>query len=168
MVEMIIGGNASPLVKTEDGVSAYSLAIDSGRKVVALLIAEAAVLYSITYGNMEGQLEYLKHGAYVNIRNSAGYTPLMSAVSIGDLTSVKELLNLGADPNRTENDGWSSLHFAAVNGFQDIAELLMQYKADPAIRTVNGKSARNLAEEQGYPNIVSILPDLLEFDQEDF
>lgn len=45
--QALLAGNASPLIATPKGETAYSLAVDSGRKVVALIIAEGAVLHGI-------------------------------------------------------------------------------------------------------------------------
>jgi ankyrin repeat protein len=36
----------------------------------------------------------LKHGAYVDIRNGAGYTPLISAASKGDMVMVAQLIKM--------------------------------------------------------------------------
>ena len=90
MVEILLEGNASPLAVASDGTStAYSQALASGRKLVAMMIAEAAALHSIESQNMASLLESLSNGAYVNIRNPAGWTPLIYATSIGNQEAVK-------------------------------------------------------------------------------
>jgi hypothetical protein len=61
-VEVLLEGNASPLAVSVDGSTAYSLALSSGRKLVALMIAEAAVLHSIESQNLPSTLEYLQNG----------------------------------------------------------------------------------------------------------
>lgn len=165
MVDVLLSGNASPLVKTEDGATAYSMAMDSGRKLVALMIAEAAVLHAIGLEDIDSQLEYLRHGAYVNIRNVAGFTPLISATSVGNARAVQELLGLGADPNRVENDGWAPLHFAAVSGMEEIAETLLAAEAHAGIATNDGRTARSIAEVAGHAALVDLIPDVLEMEE---
>ena len=61
-MEVLLDGNASPLAVSTDGSTAYSLALSSGRKLVALLIAEAAVLHSIESQNLTLVLENLQNG----------------------------------------------------------------------------------------------------------
>lgn len=165
MVEMLLSGNASPLIKTEDGATAYSMAMDSGRKLVALMIAEAAVLHAIGLEDIDSQIEYLKHGAYINIRNGAGFTPLISATSTGHINAVRELLDMGADPNRVESDGWSPLHFAAVNGYEEITEILIEAEAHAGIAANDGRTARSIAEEAGHKSIVDLIPDIMEIEE---
>jgi ankyrin repeat protein len=162
MVELLIAGNASPLLKANDGTTAYTKAVDSGRKVVALLIAESAVLHGIEMGNQSAQIEYLKHGAYVNIRNGAGYTPIIAAASVGNLAAVKELILMGADCNRQENDGWAAIHFAAVRGDELVVKALLEANAAPGIVTEDGRTARSIAETAGHRSILDIVPDVTE------
>ena len=97
MVELMIASNADPAIATESGATAYTLAFESGRKLVAFLIAESAVLHGITEGNMEQIIKYIHNGAYVNIITPAGWTPLISAAAGGHDATVNELLALGAN-----------------------------------------------------------------------
>ena len=50
MVESLLAANADPSITTNDDLSAYEVAVESGRKIVALQIAEACVLRGI-YNN---------------------------------------------------------------------------------------------------------------------
>ena len=63
LVEVLLEGNASPLAVASDGSTAYSLALSSGRKLVAFLIAEAASLHSIESQNLNSLLESLQNGS---------------------------------------------------------------------------------------------------------
>lgn len=162
MVEILLAGNASPLIKNEKGDSAYSLAMDSGRKLVALMIAEAAVIHGIDMDDSAVQLEYLKHGAYIDIRNGAGYTPLISAASKGGLDTVNELIKMKADCNRVEQDGWSALHFAAVRGDVKMVDALLKANAAPGIVSVDGRTARMIAETNNFKDVVKLIPDVVE------
>ena len=89
MVQVLLDGNASPLIKSSDGSTAYSLALAAGRKLVAYMIAEASALHAIESENLPELLESLNNGAYVNIRNPAGWTPLIYATYVGNKEAVK-------------------------------------------------------------------------------
>eukprot|EP01036_Dinobryon_divergens_P022347 gene22347-30593_t len=166
LVEVLLEGNASPLAVSTDGSTAYSLALSSGRKLVALLIAEAAVLHSIESQNLTSVLENLQNGAYVNIRNVAGWTPLIYATSTGNKEAVKAIVDLGADCNRSENDGWTALHFAASAGYDEIVEILLKANINPGIKNVKGQVAKALAKELGHTKVVDLIPDVPETDEE--
>mmetsp|Transcript_24892 Transcript_24892/g.34157 ORF Transcript_24892/g.34157 Transcript_24892/m.34157 type:complete len:292 (-) Transcript_24892:251-1126(-) len=166
MVEILLDGNASPLAVANDGSTAYSQAIASGRKLVAMMIAEAAALHSIEGQNMASLLESLANGAYVNIRNPAGWTPLIYATSIGNKEAVKAIIDMGADCNRSENDGWTALHFAASGGYEEIADLLLKANINPGIKNVAGKVAKTLAKELNFPKVVDLIPDTPDTDEE--
>ncbi len=158
MVEILLAGNAAPLQTANDGSTAFSFATQSGRHLVAYMIAEAAALHGIDGDNLDLLLDAIRLGAYVNIRNVAGWTPLMLSAARGNVDAVKELLTFGADPNRSENDGWTSLHFAAAGGHDEIVELLLNAKADPSIRTVDGRTARDIAVSGEHRVVADLLP----------
>jgi ankyrin repeat protein len=158
MVEVLLGANASPIQKDGTGRDAYQYAVDSGRQLVALIIAEASAIYSIEADNMEEVLKSLQRGAYVNIRNSAGWTPTIYASARQDITALKEILKYGPDLNRTENDGWTALHFAASQGNVETARLLIENNANPVQRTVNGKTPRDIAIDENRSEILEFLP----------
>lgn len=158
MVELLLAANASPLQKDNTGNDAYAAAVSAGRQVVALLVAEAAAIHAIETENSADLVNALTHGAYANIRNGAGWTPMMYAVARGDLDLVKKILKYGPDLNRTENDGWTALHFAASTGNLDIVKLLLEHNADAFVRNVNGKTAREIAQEEKHQAVVDFLP----------
>jgi cytohesin len=160
MVEILLAANASPLPKSSDGITAYSAAEASGRRLVALMIAEATAIHAIETEDTESLLSSLADGAYVNIRNNVGWTPLIYAVVHGDAGAVAQVLKYGADPNRAENDGWTALHFAAMNGQEENVGLLMKAGARSQMRNLKGDTARDLALAEGFQNIADLLPEI--------
>eukprot|EP00349_Pseudokeronopsis_sp_Brazil_P003330 CAMPEP_0202963838 /NCGR_PEP_ID=MMETSP1396-20130829/7877_1 /ASSEMBLY_ACC=CAM_ASM_000872 /TAXON_ID= /ORGANISM="Pseudokeronopsis sp., Strain Brazil" /LENGTH=279 /DNA_ID=CAMNT_0049685415 /DNA_START=53 /DNA_END=892 /DNA_ORIENTATION=+ len=158
MVEVLLAGNASPLQTAADGQDAYHSAVNAGRQVVALLIAESSAIHAIESDNKEALVTALTRGAYVNIRNGAGWTPMMYAVARGDIDLVKTVLKYGPDLNRTENDGWTALHFAASAGQLDIVKILLENNADAFIRNERGETAREVAIRENHKEVADLLP----------
>lgn len=158
MVELLLAGNANPLQKDNAGNDAYISAVSAGRQLVALLVAESAAIHAIESENSDELLNALTHGAYVNIRNGAGWTPMMYAVAKGDVDLVKKILKYAPDLNRTENDGWTALHFAASTGNLELTKLLLEHNADAFARNTDGKTARDIALEEKHQAVVDLLP----------
>lgn len=174
---MLLRGNASPLIETKDKQTAYTFARESGRQLVMNMIAEATVLHALDMENAELAAKAISQGGYVNMRNGAGWTPLMLATAQGNLGKpsllpfspcpatdpfssavVEELLTAGADANRTENDGWTALHFAASAHADEIVALLIKFNVDPHIRNVAGKTARDIAVENAFDSTAELIP----------
>jgi ankyrin repeat protein len=158
MVEALLAGNASPLQKALDGSDAYQSAVNAGRQLVALLIAEASAVHAIESDNTEALVTALTRGAYSNIRNGAGWTPMIYAVAKGDMQLISTILKYGPDLNRTENDGWTALHFAASTGNVEAAKTLLSKNADAFARNVEGKTARDIAIQENHQEVADILP----------
>jgi len=152
-VETLLANNASPLQKNAAGEDAWDTSRRANRQVISSLIAESATIHALNAEDLESVRESIRRGSFVNIRNAAGWTPLILATARGDLEAVKEILAHGADANRTENDGWTSLHFAADSGFDKIVDALLENDADRTIRNVAGKSAYDLAMDNNFLTI---------------
>jgi len=165
MVELLLRHNANPLAVDNNGTSAFDYAFNAGRKFLALLIAEQSTLYSIASGDMSGVLKsVIDQGAYVNIRNDVGYTPLIFAAHENNLDAVQKLINHGSDPSRVEADGWSALHFACDYGNKEIVKILMDAKVDYTLRTFKeNKTARDFAVDKD-PEILHMIPENVEQD----
>lgn len=114
-------GNADPSFINAKGESAHSMALESGRQLVALMISEACVLRKLHSFDEDAHdliLTHIKHGAYINIQSHSGWTPLIYACEKGNVTAVAELVKMNANINHAESDGWTALHFAALNGHE--------------------------------------------------
>jgi ankyrin repeat protein len=76
-------------------------------------------------GWVEGVEILAEKGASTDLANSAGETPLISAVHRRDLALIRVLLEAGADPDRSDNSGRSARDYAALLGPQSsiMAEL---------------------------------------------
>jgi len=158
IVEVLLAANADPSQES-DGVSAYDLAIEAGRPLVAHMLAEACVLRGIYNDDPDLISISVKRGAYINIPTPAGWTALVYAAASGNFVLAKELLASRADPNRAENDGWCPLHFAAHNGHKDIVDLLLDNGANANYYSRDNKIAKDLARDAGFMDIVEMIPD---------
>ncbi len=94
----------------------------------------------------------------MNIRNPAGWTPLIYAVSKGELETVNSIIAHGADANRAENDGWTALHFAAAGGHVDIVQALLKANIDYTIENEKGQTARDVATELKLQEVIDVIP----------
>lgn len=68
MVHRLLKGNADPTFVNEKNQSAYSFAVESKRKVVALTIAEACILYKMHEFHddaHESIIANIKNGKYI-------------------------------------------------------------------------------------------------------
>lgn len=163
MVELMVGANANPLLKSKQGDTAYSLAAKRHR--VALVIAEACAIHAIERSDTAALLEAIEHGAYVNIHNSAGWTPLIYATAVGNVEAVQTLLRHGAEADRQENDGWTALHFAASNGNEALIRILLEAGASAGVRAGlagDGLTAKEVATQEGHLEAAELIPDMAE------
>lgn len=67
-------------------------------------------------GFFEGVEHLITAGARVDTPNSAGETPLISAVHRRDTQMMRALLKAGADPDRADNSGRSARDYAELGG----------------------------------------------------
>jgi len=86
---------------------------------------------------------YLKAGFSPNVRDSAGWTPLMCAAAQGDLSIATTLLQAKADVNAESRDSADAYHVAVKSGYLDMAAMLVETGAHLALAEV---SAFHLAE----------------------
>lgn len=76
-------------------------------------------------------------GAYINVTNEMGQTPLMVLVFYRhpptkrptQLKAVQWLLRQGADPNARDKGGYTALDFAAMNGDEESVQMMLEYGA---------------------------------------
>jgi ankyrin repeat protein len=65
------------------------------------------------------------HSSELNLRDSQGRTPLMSASLSGRENSVQALLNANADVNIGEENGYTPLHGAGFQGRASVSKILL-------------------------------------------
>lgn len=89
------------------------------------------LLFSAEKGHFEHAKKALRQGAYVNVRDSSGKTPLMHAAIFGnsDLVMLLILNGAGADFSIKDYEGKTALMYAIEKKHTKIIELLKSYGA---------------------------------------
>ena len=113
------------------------------KEVVDLFFAAART------GNEEVINEFLKHGFPVNIKNHAGFTPLMMAAYYGHQKIVTALLEKGADRCARDNKGNTALMGAIFKLEWSIAKQLRQVDCDARAKQTGQKTTEEFAKVIG-------------------
>ena len=119
-------------------------------------------LHAATWSNRKKVIEFLlKNDADPNIKNLAGYTPLLLACrkeSSESFPIMKVLLMNGAQPWLTNNNGNNALHWSSHLGRKDVTEwLLGEDDLNVDIPNDDGLSALMLAAKSGKDQIIQML-----------
>ena len=117
--------------------------MSSQQELVALFFAAAKT------GNDEVIHEFLKYGFPVDVRNSAGFTPLMMATYYGHQTIVTTLLNHGADRCARDNKGNTALMGELFKMEFAIAKQLRQVDCDAQAKQTGQKTTAEFAKVIG-------------------
>lgn len=135
VVRKLIAQGIDPNSRAEDGLPAIHKAFrDDSPKVVEVLIDQPAL--------------------NVNLRNSAGETPLMMAAIRGNLSAMRRLIERGAQVNQ---EGWTPLHYAASQTAVEPLALLLEKGADINARSPNGSTALMMAARYGSEDGTKLL-----------
>lgn len=135
VVRKLIAQGIDPNSRAEDGLPAIHKAFrDDSPKVVEVLIDQPAL--------------------NVNLRNSAGETPLMMAAIRGNLSAMRRLIERGAQVNQ---EGWAPLHYAASQTAVEPLALLLDKGADINARSPNGSTPLMMAARYGSEDGTKLL-----------
>jgi ankyrin repeat protein len=123
IARMLIDHDANLFAKKNDGATPITMA--AGHPDIANLIKLDLELAEVAgKGDVKAVKERLDNGAYVNVRDPEGRTPLTEAAWEGRVAVVKLLLSSGANPNAKKNDGATPLSIATGRGYKEITEML--------------------------------------------
>ncbi len=140
LVDLFVRGGINVNASDDDKSTALQIALKSGFTVIALIL--------------------LKAGADVNVRDAAGFTPLLMAcgkTTPGYKEVAEKLVLRGADPNARDPLGWTPLLLAISAGNAELVNQLLENGASPMARTRRGENAKDLAQKFGHENLVDLL-----------
>ncbi|KAL9250221.1 Acyl-CoA-binding domain-containing protein [Drosera capensis] len=98
-------------------------------------------------GDIDNLVKCIDAGVSVNIKDSAGRTPLHWAVDRGNFSAVELLISKHADVNMKDDEGQTPLHYAVVCDWVTIAEFLVKHNADVNIKDDDGSSPVDICEK---------------------
>ncbi|MDR0737309.1 MAG: ankyrin repeat domain-containing protein [Zoogloeaceae bacterium] len=107
-------------------------------------------------GNLPMLELFYRHGANVNLENSAGEQALLLAVWKHRRAAIDWLLAHGATLNRPPGQ-WSALHYAAFSGRADLVAELLERGADIDARSPGGATPLMMAIYSGKPDVARLL-----------
>ena len=127
IAKLLLDHGADIFAKKAHGETAYDMAA-AHQDIAQMIKREIDLLDAATKGDLKLVKELLGKGAYVNVRDPDGRTPLTEAIWSNNVELVKLLLEHGANPNSKKNDGATPLSIALGRAYgqprQEIVELL--------------------------------------------
>ncbi|XP_026161374.1 CARD- and ANK-domain containing inflammasome adapter protein [Mastacembelus armatus] len=119
--------------------------------------ALASALFSAVKLNLSGAVTALiDSGAYVNVCDKQGYTPLLLSAELGHTEVFSVLVENQAKLDATLSD-LSALHLAVHSGSVPIVETLLEKGLDPNITGPKDRTPLHLAAQCNRPEIVDLL-----------
>jgi ankyrin repeat protein len=141
----------------ENGASVNATDKDGDTALIAAACDCAVIDMPDTYESMKLLLQ--KH-ADPNVRNKAGMTALMDAVTWSRTDNMKLLLDYGANLNAKNSVGDTALMIAASGGVIDLtpaAKLLIERGANIETRNKRGETALMIAKKNHFQDTVRLL-----------
>lgn len=123
IVKLLLDHDADVFARKAHGETAYDMAA-SHQDIAEMIKREMDLLEAAAKGDSKLVKELLDKGAYVNVRDPDGRTPLTEAVWNNNVELVRLLLARGANPNAKKNDGATPLSIAQGKAYKEIADLL--------------------------------------------
>lgn len=108
-------------------------------------------------GNLARLSDLLKSNpAQLELRNTAGMTPLHLAAREGKAEAVKFLIDKGADILALTKTSYDALSLATLNAQKDVISLLLEKGAIPTSQNIDGDTAITLAERAGKQEVLQL------------
>jgi uncharacterized protein len=123
IAKMLLDKGADVFAKKNDGATPLTMA-SSHKEIAEMIQREIQLLEVAGKGDNAMVRELLDKGAYVNVRDPEGRTPLTEAAWNNHVETVKLLLDKGANPNAKKVDGATPLSIATTKRHKEIVELL--------------------------------------------
>ena len=99
----------------------------------------------------------VNNGAYLDVRNNYGVTPLIWSANNGHIKTLKAIINRNPDIEATANNGKTSLLWASTWGHVDIMEYLIEKGANIEAQDKIGLTSLMCAVQYNHINAVELL-----------
>ena len=123
IAKTLLDRGADVFAKKNDRATPLTMA-SSHKEIAEMIQREIQLLEVAGKGDNAMVRELLDKGAYVNVRDPEGRTPLTEAAWNNHVETVKLLLEKGANPNAKKLDGATPLSVATSKRHKEIVELL--------------------------------------------
>lgn len=118
-----------------------------------------ALLVAAKSGDISMVRTLISQGAYINIKDKYGCTPLHLAAMNGHTSVVEMLIAKGADINDKMMVGMTPLHGAAQMNQTEMVKLLIDKGADVNARDISGHTPLHVAAFEGHLAVAELLLD---------
>lgn len=165
-VRALVAGGASLRITPErDGIAPVEHARSRGQAAVVRTLERAldapdldrpgrALLAAAKTGDADAAAIALRQGADVEVRDGAGRTPLLIAVTEDRLAVARLLVAMGASPDALDARHDTPWLVTGVTGSVPMAELLLRFNPDLTIRNRYGGVSIIPAAERGHVDYV--------------
>lgn len=92
--------------------------------------ADSALVAAALHGDVQGIKKAVKGGAYINVQDAEGFTPLNRAAKLSYYHLVDYFIKLGADVNIPNNEKITPLHYGVEYNNVKIVKLLLENNAN--------------------------------------
>jgi ankyrin repeat protein len=100
--------------------------------------SEAGFFRAVESGNESAIRLFLQAGVDINLRNKAGWTPLMVATFSSNEHAANMLLDVGAKADVQDRHGYGPLHWSAYRGFAGVTRRLLDAGVSADLRSHAG------------------------------
>lgn len=108
----------------------------------------------------------IEHGAFLNIGDAHGQTPLMRAIVSGRVSIVQKLLKEDVNIEMRDSQGWTAIFWAVHNNKADIVEILIENGARLNEVDNHQRTVLDIAGSHQYDDIIQLLHDHIDVEVE--
>ena len=184
VIQMLLDKGANPNIQLKLRPPFRAVILDRGTDNAILTIGATPLLRASKAGdNPEAIQLLLDHGALVDLPNSLGITPLLTAAGMGHgdnasrgkfntdedgLKAIQILVKAGADINARNTEGQTALHSAAQKGWNKVIRFLVENGVPLETTDAGGRTALDFAKgnsgggrQAPHPETVALLEKLM-------
>lgn len=143
----------------EGHFSTASCLLDRGADLHADQGERTVMFRTLCYRKPEFLDQIISRGAFLEVRNEDGFTPLLEVASQGNLKAVENLLDHSANMQVRTNDGRTALHLAAMNNHPAVIGSLISRGAPRGAKDEDGFTPLMRGCQKDHTKVLKILLD---------